>query len=96
MRDLDRDVLEALDAMVHATGRWLHVMGYLGAFCVDAILHEGAVYFAELNPRFQGSSFLAARLAAELGLPDIYLEHIGACSQHAHGCFSLGRPAPGR
>lgn len=69
-----RDVEET----VRLVGRWLASRGYAGAFGVDLLLHEGRVYVAELNPRFQGSSELAADIAARADLPDVYLDHLAA------------------
>jgi len=76
--DLEREILGDLEKIVVTTGRWLGRQGYLGAFGVDAIVHAGTVYLVEVNPRFQGSSVLAATLARELDRPDLFLDHISA------------------
>lgn len=78
VRELDTAVLQALQELVTRAGRWLSSMGYVGAFGVDAILHRGTVYLAEVNPRFQGSSLLSAHLDAALDRPDVFLAHAGA------------------
>ncbi|HVT60403.1 MAG TPA: ATP-grasp domain-containing protein [Thermoanaerobaculia bacterium] len=85
--ELDRGVLDQLEEATVAAGRWLGRQGYLGAFGVDAILYQDQVYLVEVNPRFQGSSALAARLARELDRPDLFLDHIAAF-------LDLPRPAP--
>lgn len=42
------------------------------------MLHEGTVYLVEVNPRFQGSSMLAARIDRRMGRPDLFLCHLAA------------------
>lgn len=78
VRDLDQSLLDSLEAMALTTGRWLHRMGYIGAFGIDALVYEGDLYLSEINPRFQGSSAVAARLDAQIGLPDIFTSHLAA------------------
>ena len=78
VRDLGREVLDALESITVGAGQWLQRMGYMGVFGVDAILHEDKVYLTEINPRFQGSSTLASQLAAQMDLPDIWCDHIAA------------------
>ena len=85
VRELDAAVLETLQRMTMLTGRWLSSMGYVGAFGVDALLHQGTVYLTEVNPRFQGSTLLSAQLDTALDRPDVLLAHVGAF---------LGLPAP--
>ncbi|PYQ31832.1 MAG: hypothetical protein DMF56_01640 [Acidobacteria bacterium] len=77
-QELGSTVINALDRMVRTVGAWLARKGYLGAFGIDALLHEDKVYLAELNPRFQGSSRISAELDAEVDRPDIFLNHIAA------------------
>ncbi len=84
-RLLDRRRLDELDALGHQVGSWLHRERYLGAFGIDAIAADDGIVFTELNPRFQGSSALSARIAQELGVPDLYCDHLAA---------SLGLAAP--
>jgi hypothetical protein len=86
VRDLDPAVLRALQELAVGAGRWLFSMGYVGAFGVDALLHQGTVYLTEVNPRFQGSSLLSAHLDLALDRPDVYLTHAAAF---------LGLPPPG-
>ena len=84
-RELETEALDQLEEVATTTARWLTNQGYLGAFGIDALLHEGQVLLVEINPRFQGSSVLAAQLAREMERPDIFLDHIAAF---------LGLPAP--
>lgn len=75
---LDGKRLDGLETMVRKVGRWMASQGYVGAFGIDALLHRGRVIFSELNPRFQGSSTLTARIDRDLGRPDIFMDHISA------------------
>lgn len=85
VRELDPRQVSELEALVERTGRWLHSQGYVGAFGVDALVYDGQVLLTEINPRFQGSSVLCARIDREADRPDIYLCHLAAL---------LGLPAP--
>jgi hypothetical protein len=67
-----------LEDTTRAVGRWLHTLGYRGIFGIDAMAHEEEVLFMEINPRFLGSSRLSAKLDAENGLSDIFLDHLMA------------------
>ncbi|MBF6619591.1 MAG: hypothetical protein ITG02_05110 [Patulibacter sp.] len=78
VKGLSARAVERLDAMVVAVGRWLHRERYRGAFGLDALIDGDRVLFTEINPRFQGSSALSAELAGELGVPDLFLDHLAA------------------
>lgn len=70
--------LADLDTMVERVGEWLAGRGYRGAFGIDAILAENGVHLVELNPRFQGSSRLSAKLDEDAERADMFLSHLGA------------------
>jgi ATP-grasp domain len=76
--ELEPRQLDELESMTRTAGRWLERQGYIGAFGIDALLHDGDIYLIEVNPRFQGSSAVAAELARDLDRPDIFLDHIAA------------------
>jgi len=78
VRDLDKEVLNSLEEMTLNVGYWLHQMGYIGAFGIDAIVHHGKVFLAEVNARFQGSSATSAELDSQMNIPDIYDDHLAA------------------
>ena len=71
-------ILDSFEEVALKTGKWLASMGYLGAFGIDALVHESRVLLTEINPRFQGSTALSATLDAELDRPDMLLCHIAA------------------
>jgi hypothetical protein len=70
--------LDELQGIAAETGAWLWQRGYLGAFGLDALLWNGQIHLTEVNPRFQGCSAAAAELMAEVGMADIYLDHLAA------------------
>lgn len=78
IRDLNADVLTAVDETSRAIGRWLGQMGYRGAFGVDYLLDGDVLHFAEVNPRMQGSTRLSSALAARTGHVDVVLDHLSA------------------
>jgi hypothetical protein len=78
VRNLDVNILDELETLTLQVGKWLASMGYLGAFGLDAIEYRRQVYLVEVNPRFQGSSLMAAQLDEELGRSDIFLNHVAA------------------
>lgn len=75
---LDTKQVHELERIALTAGRWLAAKGYLGAFGIDAMVHLGQVYLVEINPRFQGSSAMSARIDAAQDRPDIFLSHLAA------------------
>lgn len=71
-------VIDAIEKSTEAVGKWLRTQGYLGSFGVDFLVTEDEVLFAEVNPRFQGSTRTSSRIDDDLGLPCLLLEHIAA------------------
>jgi len=72
-----------MDCMTRLVGRWLARQGYLGAFGVDYLVDvetddAGTVFFAEINPRFQGSTSLTTSATADAGRVDLMLDHLSA------------------
>jgi len=82
---LDSAIWDELEQATTLTARWLRSQGYLGVFGVDALVHEGRLFITEVNPRFQGSSMLSARIDKQLNRSNMFTEHIAAF---------LGMPAP--
>jgi hypothetical protein len=78
IKSLSKSQLAELETITVKAGRWLHSQGYRGAFGLDALIHDGEMLLAEINPRFQGSSLLSARIDKSLGRPDVYLCHLAA------------------
>lgn len=71
-------VVDLVDEMTRTVGLWMGRMGYVGAFGIDFLVQGEDVYFSEVNPRFQGSTSLTTGACAEVGLPDILLDHLAA------------------
>lgn len=71
-------VIDAIERSTVAVGDWLRSKGYLGSFGVDFLVTDEDVLFAEVNPRFQGSTLTSSRIDAGLGLPCLMLEHVAA------------------
>lgn len=75
---LNENQINLLDKMTRDVGAWLAKEGYIGAYGIDALLYNGELYFVELNPRFQGSSVISARIDQDLERPNVYLNHLAA------------------
>jgi ATP-grasp domain len=75
---LDTAIMDAFEHLSMSTAHWLHSQGYLGAFGIDALVHEGQVFLTEINPRFQGSSLISARLDTSMDRSNILMEHAAA------------------
>ena len=78
VRDLSGDVIDSLERNTVKIGHWMRERGYLGTFGVDFLVADGKALFTEVNPRFQGSTHLSARLELERGASCLLLEHLGA------------------
>lgn len=78
IKDLDPRVLSELESVTRKSGQWLYSQGYLGAFGLDALVRDGEVLLTEINPRFQGSSLLSARIDKQLERPSVFFCHLAA------------------
>ncbi|QNJ92564.1 ATP-grasp domain-containing protein [Mycolicibacterium fluoranthenivorans] len=77
-RNISEKALVILESWTHKVGDWLRSYGYIGAFGIDYIVNGDRVYFAEVNPRFQGSTMMSSRISASKGEPCLVLEHVAA------------------
>lgn len=77
-RDLDGGVIDAVQQSTLTIGEWMRRHGYRGAFGIDFLLHDGQALFAEINPRFQGSTHLSCEIALEMEEGCLVLDHLGA------------------
>lgn len=77
-RDLGADTLRQIEESTHIIGRWMHNLGYRGAFGIDFLVKDGVPLFTEVNPRFQGSSHLSSLISREAGESCIMLDHLAA------------------
>jgi len=78
IRNLSKTALLNLECMTRTLGSWLASQGFLGAFGMDALVKGEDIYFVELNPRFQASSAIAARIDEDLFRSNQYFEHAAA------------------
>lgn len=78
IKDIDQELLFKFETLVRGAGQWLWSQGYLGAFGMDALIYNGKVLLTEINPRFQGSSSLSARIDRAMGRNDLFLCHLAA------------------
>jgi hypothetical protein len=78
MRDFSAATLDDIEASTLLIGQWLRRFGYLGTFGVDFLVKDDVPLFLEVNPRFQGSTHLSARLELEQGASCLVLEHLAA------------------
>lgn len=77
--NFDDRTFAQLESMALTAGRWLYRERYVGAFGLDALIHDGDVFFTEINPRFQGSSELSSIIGDHLGAPNLFHDHLLAC-----------------
>jgi hypothetical protein len=75
---IEPEVLDQIEAHTRQIGELLGRYGYLGTFGVDFLLQGDVPFFMEVNPRFQGSTPLASRLAIGMDRSDLLLEHVAA------------------
>ncbi|WP_022671127.1 ATP-grasp domain-containing protein [Hippea alviniae] len=55
---IDEKIERKITKLTHFIGLELQKLGYRGIFGCDYIISDNEVYFIEINPRFQGSTFL--------------------------------------
>jgi ATP-grasp domain len=68
-------------------GSWLGTLGYRGVFGVDLVIGSSGVFPIDLNPRFQGSSWVLAELERAAG-------HRPTGAQHLAAVRGESRPGP--
>ncbi len=75
---LDSRLLLEAELITNRVGQWAFGHGYRGQFGLDFLLHDGELLVAEINPRFQASSYLSEGLAEAQDLSGPYLEHLAS------------------
>lgn len=70
-RALPDDILELVRTYANNICEKLQRTGYLGVCGIDFVAVEDSVYFMEINPRFQASTFVLNRALQEQGLASI-------------------------
>ena len=76
--ELPKEIHDRVEQIAKKTGQWLHRLEFQGVFGLDLLLHDGNIMVSEINPRFQGSTSLCARLNQSLGITDPFAEHIAS------------------
>lgn len=71
-QDITNDICKRLREISLCISEKLSIMGYRGICGLDFIVSKEEIYFIEINPRFQGSSFLINRTLQEYKLPSLY------------------------
>lgn len=67
-----------IEHIILQVGTWLARKEYLGIFGADLLIANDRVYLVEINPRFQGSTFLSSTLSPQAEDGDPYGEHLAA------------------
>lgn len=78
IKNLKTRIINRIENITKRAGKWLYNMGFLGAFGLDLIYYNDYLLVTEINPRFQCSTPIAALISKELGLPDLYMDHMAA------------------
>ena len=72
-KQIPKSVVQKVHNCARKIGEKLAGMEYRGICGLDFIIRGNEVYFIEINPRFQGSSFLINRALSEKNLPSLYI-----------------------
>lgn len=78
VRSLESATILQIEKSSRVVGLWLRGRGYRGAFGIDYLVRDGVPLFTEVNPRFQGSTYLSSWMSATRGEGCILLEHLAA------------------
>jgi len=76
---LERQIVEAVVVQTARIGEWLASLGYCGLFGLDFVVDNGCnqVYAVDLNPRWQGSTWLLGQAQRELGRLPLPVAEVG-------------------
>lgn len=72
-KQIPKSIVRKIHNCARKIGKKLAGMEYRGICGLDFIIQGNEVYFIEINPRFQGSSFLINRALSEKNLPSLYI-----------------------
>lgn len=78
IRHLDPSLPNKLEEVSKKIGLSLQRLGYRGVAGIDFLLSKGELFFVEINPRFQASSFLLNHALLSEGLPSVHELHMAA------------------
>lgn len=71
-KEISSSIIEHINDCSRKIGEKLAYIGYRGICGLDFVVQNTNIYFIEINPRFQGSSFLINRVLFEKNLPSLY------------------------
>lgn len=70
-QSLDQDIMYEMECMCKIILRQIQKLGYKGIIGLDFIVHNKKIYFQEINPRYQASSFLISKALKNENLPSL-------------------------
>ena len=70
-RELSKNIINKLKDYAKSILMCIKQLGYLGIIGLDFLVTKDEIYFLEINPRYQASSFLINIALAEKGLPSL-------------------------
>lgn len=79
-RSIEPSIRERFESLSMPLLREMQRMNYRGVVGVDAMIHDGEIYFTEVNNRFQGSSVVLTKALSEQGLPSLQEMNLAAFS----------------
>lgn len=88
---LTQEEYEKIIYRTELVGEALRKIGYRGICGIDYMLTPDELYFLEVNPRFQASSFLLDKLLKKEGMPSLYLLNLMAFSEAQSPIESFAR-----
>lgn len=71
-KEMPFHIIEHINNISRKISEKLAYIGYRGICGMDFIIQNENIYFIEINPRFQGSSFIINRSLMERNLPSLY------------------------
>ncbi len=67
-KDLPINIISKIGGIARQIGEDLQFMNYTGICGIDLLFYNDDLYFLEINPRFQGSSFVIDKVLQEKGI----------------------------
>ncbi len=90
-QNLDKKIIDQINKGSLQIAKDLQNMGYRGILGIDFVLKDGVVYFMEINPRFQASSFLISQALRQKYNIDIAKLHCDALMKKSVSPIKIGK-----